>query len=160
MTRALQTSSLVLLASSVSRFRLQHVPSRQGLQLNLMQTAIISCHPIQADHTINGQIYLLLVLPLLTDILSLPSRYFGNVSGYRVSAFNSTKIPSFLPLKVQVEIIPVLPFWVLVTLGAYLLGRLGLGVMRFKDCESAYTELTGHIEKAKKDLDARHVSWS
>ena len=32
--------------------------------------------------------------------------------------------------------------------------------MRFKDCESAYTELTAHIETAKKDLDSRNVTWS
>lgn len=114
MTRALQTISIILLASSV---------------------------------------YLLLVLPQLNDHLQ-------NLSGYGVSALRSTKIPSFLPLRIQVEIIPVLPFWALVTLGAYLLGRLGLGVIRFKDCEGAYTELMAHIQKAKEDLDSRHVSWS
>ena len=48
----------------------------------------------------------------------------------------------------------------LVTLGAYLLGRLGLGVMRFKDCDDAYVELKGQIEQAKKDLDKRKVGWS
>jgi dolichol-phosphate mannosyltransferase subunit 3 len=73
---------------------------------------------------------------------------------------NSTKIPALLPKKIQVEIIPVLPFWILVTIGAYLLGRLGLGVVRFKDCGDAYKELMGHIEKAKKDLDTRKVGWS
>jgi Dolichol-phosphate mannosyltransferase subunit 3 (DPM3) len=35
-----------------------------------------------------------------------------------------------------------------------------MGVMRFKDCESAFTELMGHIEKAKRDLDSRKVGWS
>lgn len=121
MSRALQTISLILLASSV---------------------------------------YLLLALPLLADPSSLPSRFLENFSLYGVSALRSTNIPSVLPAVVQTEIIPVLPLWVIVTLGAYLLGRLGLGVMRFKDCENAYTELMGHIEKAKRDLDSRKVGWS
>jgi len=64
-----------------------------------------------------------------------------------------------LPLKVQTEIIPVLPFWALVTLAAYLLGRLGIGIMTFKDCDAAYTELMQQIDQAKKDLDARKVGW-
>jgi dolichyl-phosphate mannosyltransferase polypeptide 3 len=72
---------------------------------------------------------------------------------------DNSPIPSILPLKIQVEIIPVLPFWALVTLGAYLLGRLGLGIMTFQDCNEAYTELMGQIEKAKKDLDTRKVGW-
>ncbi|EXJ94339.1 hypothetical protein A1O1_02733 [Capronia coronata CBS 617.96] len=83
--------------------------------------------------------YLLLVLPLLTD---------------------DSPIPSILPTKIQVEIIPVLPFWAVITLGTYLLGRLGLGVLQFNDTEEAYKELMGQIEGAKKNLDKRGVSWT
>jgi len=43
--------------------------------------------------------------------------------------------------KIQTEIIPVLPFWVVVSFGAYLLFSLGMGVLTFKDTESAYDEL-------------------
>lgn len=82
--------------------------------------------------------YLLLVLPLLTD---------------------SSPIPSILPTKIQVEIIPVLPFWAVVALGAYLLGRLGFGVLRFNDTKEAYTELTEQLATARKDLDKRKVRW-
>jgi hypothetical protein len=85
------------------------------------------------------QIYLLLILPQITE---------------------SSPIPSILPLKVQVEIIPVLPFWALITLATYLLGRLGLGVMTFKDCDKAYAELMGQIDTAKGNLDTRKVGWS
>jgi dolichyl-phosphate mannosyltransferase polypeptide 3 len=60
-------------------------------------------------------------------------------------------------LKVQVEIIPVLPFWALITLASYLVARLGLGVMTFNDCNDAYTELMGQIDTAKMDLKARSV---
>ena len=69
-------------------------------------------------------------------------------------------MPSVLPLTIQNEVVPVLPFWALITFGAYLLGRLGLGVMRFQDCDEAYEELKGQIEQAKKDLDKRGVGWT
>lgn len=84
------------------------------------------------------QAYLLLALPLLTD---------------------SSPIPSILPTKIQVEIIPVLPFWAVISLAAYLLGRLGLGVLRFNDTKEAYDELQVQLNKARKDLDARKVRW-
>ncbi|EXJ55593.1 hypothetical protein A1O7_08521 [Cladophialophora yegresii CBS 114405] len=82
--------------------------------------------------------YLLLALPLLT---------------------NDSPIPSILPTKLQVEIIPVLPIWAIVSLGAYLLGRLGLGVIRFNDTEEAYKELTAQLGAARKSLDNRKVRW-
>jgi dolichol-phosphate mannosyltransferase subunit 3 len=69
-------------------------------------------------------------------------------------------VPSILPTKIQVEIIPVLPFWAVVCLGAYLLGRLGLGVLKFNDTKEAYDELMGQIDAAKRDLDVRKVGWN
>ena len=71
----------------------------------------------------------------------------------------SSPIPSILPTKIQVEIIPVLPFWALISLASYLLGRLGLGVLRFNDTREAYDELQVQLNKARKDLDARKVRW-
>ncbi|KAI5818929.1 dolichol-phosphate mannosyltransferase subunit 3 [Pyronema omphalodes] len=62
-----------------------------------------------------------------------------------------------LPAKVQEEIIPILPWWALVTFGAYLLFNLGLGVATFKDTEGAYHELMKEIDEAKKDLRAKGV---
>lgn len=53
----------------------------------------------------------------------------------------------------------MLPFWALITLAAYLLGRLGLGVLRFNDTEEAYRELMSQIDVAKKNLDKRGVRW-
>lgn len=72
----------------------------------------------------------------------------------------NSPVPSILPLKVQVEIIPVLPFWALITLASYLLGRLGLGVLMFKDCDDAYKELMSQIDAAKASLDTRKVGWN
>ncbi|KAF3761822.1 dolichol-phosphate mannosyltransferase subunit 3 [Cryphonectria parasitica EP155] len=57
-----------------------------------------------------------------------------------------------LPSVIQTEIVPVLPFWALVSLGAYLLARLGWGVLTFNDCPEAYKELMGEIETAKVEL--------
>jgi dolichol-phosphate mannosyltransferase subunit 3 len=83
-----------------------------------------------------SQAYLLLALPLLTE---------------------NSPVPSILPTKIQVEIIPVIPFWAVVSLGAYLLGRLGLGVLTFNDTKEAHEELVAQIEKAKQDLAGRGV---
>ncbi|KAI1152873.1 dolichol-phosphate mannosyltransferase subunit 3 [Nemania diffusa] len=57
-----------------------------------------------------------------------------------------------LPELVQTEIVPVLPFWALVSFGAYLLFRLGWNVMTFHDVPEAHKELVAEIELAKTDL--------
>ncbi|KAL1867891.1 hypothetical protein Daus18300_006166 [Diaporthe australafricana] len=57
-----------------------------------------------------------------------------------------------LPDVVQTEIVPILPFWALVSLGAYLLVRLGWGVLTFNDVPEAHDELMSEIEVAKVEL--------
>ncbi|KAB5542815.1 dolichol phosphate mannosyltransferase subunit 3 [Coniochaeta sp. 2T2.1] len=57
-----------------------------------------------------------------------------------------------LPTLVQKEIVPYLPFWLLVSFGAYLLARLGWGVLTFNDVPEAHKEIVAEIEMAKKDL--------
>ncbi|PHH90457.1 hypothetical protein CDD83_3589 [Cordyceps sp. RAO-2017] len=57
-----------------------------------------------------------------------------------------------LPPLVQQQIVPVLPFWVLVSFGAVLLFRLGLGILTFNDVPQAHKELTQEIEMAKQEL--------
>ncbi|OLN97810.1 Dolichol-phosphate mannosyltransferase subunit 3 [Colletotrichum chlorophyti] len=57
-----------------------------------------------------------------------------------------------IPAKIQEEIVPVLPFWVLISFGAYLLGRLGYNVMTFNDVPEAHKELMAEIDEAKVDL--------
>jgi dolichyl-phosphate mannosyltransferase polypeptide 3 len=83
-----------------------------------------------------------------------------------------------LPAKVQQDVIPVvrllqlsppqtpkrshitlqLPFWALVSFGAYLLGKLGYGVYTFKDQPEAHEELLEQIKLAKADLSKRGVT--
>ncbi|KAK1251513.1 hypothetical protein MKX07_006992 [Trichoderma sp. CBMAI-0711] len=57
-----------------------------------------------------------------------------------------------LPPLVQQEIVPVLPFWALISFGAFLLFRLGWGVFTFNDVPDAHKELMAEIEMAKVDL--------
>ena len=45
-----------------------------------------------------------------------------------------------------------LPLWALVSFGAYLLFRLGWGVLTFNDVPLAHKELMGEIDLAKADL--------
>ncbi|KAG5977050.1 hypothetical protein E4U55_007082 [Claviceps digitariae] len=57
-----------------------------------------------------------------------------------------------LPALVQQQIVPVLPFWALVSFGALLLFRLGWGIFTFNDVPSAQEELMHEIDLAKVDL--------
>ncbi|KND86952.1 hypothetical protein TOPH_08402 [Tolypocladium ophioglossoides CBS 100239] len=57
-----------------------------------------------------------------------------------------------LPPLVQQQILPVLPFWALVTFGAILLFRLGWGILTFNDVPEAHKELMQEIDLAKADL--------
>jgi len=50
-----------------------------------------------------------------------------------------------------------LPFWLLISFGAYLLFRLGWGVLTFNDVPEAHKEIMAEIEMAKKDLRALGV---
>lgn len=61
------------------------------------------------------------------------------------------------PEKVQKEIVPVLPFWALVSFGAYLLFKLGWGVFTFNDVPEAHKELMQQIHEARIDLKAKGV---
>ncbi|KAF2033596.1 dolichol-phosphate mannosyltransferase subunit 3 [Setomelanomma holmii] len=61
------------------------------------------------------------------------------------------------PEKIQKEIVPVVPFWALITFGAYLLFKLGWGVFTFNDVPDAYKELQAQIQEARIDLKAKGV---
>ncbi|KAH3666483.1 hypothetical protein OGAPHI_003479 [Ogataea philodendri] len=57
-----------------------------------------------------------------------------------------------VPTIVQKEILPVVPWWALVSFGCYALGTLGWGVYTFKDKKDKYTELLGEIKEAESYL--------
>jgi dolichyl-phosphate mannosyltransferase polypeptide 3 len=50
-----------------------------------------------------------------------------------------------------------LPFWALVSFGAYLLFKLGLGVFTFNDVPDAHAEIMGQIKQARAELRAKGV---
>jgi hypothetical protein len=60
--------------------------------------------------------------------------------------------PTVLKNRADPEPVLQLPLWVLVSFGAWLLARLGWGMLTFRDTPEAYKELMGEIEVAKKDL--------
>ncbi|KAJ4309019.1 hypothetical protein N0V84_011753, partial [Fusarium piperis] len=57
-----------------------------------------------------------------------------------------------LPPLIQEQIVPVLPFWALVSFGAFLLFRLGWGILTFNDVPEAHKELMAEIDQAKTEL--------
>ncbi|KAF8867392.1 dolichol-phosphate mannosyltransferase subunit 3 [Acephala macrosclerotiorum] len=62
-----------------------------------------------------------------------------------------------LPSIISEEIIPVLPFWGLVSFGAYLLFKLGYGVFTFNDVPEAHAELMKEIDLARAELRTKGV---
>ena len=50
-----------------------------------------------------------------------------------------------------------LPFWALVSLGSYLLFKLGWGVFTFNDVPAAYKELMGEINMARDELRQKGI---
>ncbi|KAL9617504.1 MAG: hypothetical protein Q9160_007715 [Pyrenula sp. 1 TL-2023] len=92
-------------------------------------------------------IYALLILPTLPLSSTSP-----------LSPLSST-VSTLVPLKIQIEILPVLPFWAIVSFGAYLMGRLGVGVLKFKNVDSAYEELMGQLEGSRNELGKRGVGY-
>ncbi|KAK0432878.1 dolichol-phosphate mannosyltransferase subunit 3 [Armillaria borealis] len=56
------------------------------------------------------------------------------------------------------ELIPVVPWWLLVSFGSYSLWSLGWGLWMFRDCPEAYTELMAEISQAKNELRVKGVT--
>ncbi|WVQ82606.1 hypothetical protein IAT38_004736 [Cryptococcus sp. DSM 104549] len=70
---------------------------------------------------------------------------------YLLALFQILPVP-LLSEQVSNEIFPVLPWWLLVTFGAYSLSSLGLGLVQFHDCPEAYESLLGEISQARDEL--------
>jgi hypothetical protein len=59
--------------------------------------------------------------------------------------------------RTQANPTPQLPFWALVSFGAYLLFKLGYGVFTFNDVPAAHAELMQEIDIARADLRTKGV---
>ncbi|KAG1809116.1 dolichol-phosphate mannosyltransferase subunit 3 [Suillus subaureus] len=89
---------------------------------------------------------------------------------HRVSIYSSILISIYLLVLFEVlpitlidvsiaqEILPVIPWWLLVSFGSYSLWSLGWRVFTFRDCPEAYHELLQEINEAKNDLRSRVVT--
>ncbi|EIW73237.1 dolichyl-phosphate mannosyltransferase polypeptide 3 [Tremella mesenterica] len=73
------------------------------------------------------------------------------VIAYLLALSHFLPVP-FLSVGEVDDILPVLPFWLLVTFGSYSLSSLGLGLVRFHDCPEAYESLLMEITQAKNEL--------
>ncbi|KAJ3714885.1 dolichol-phosphate mannosyltransferase subunit 3 [Lentinula guzmanii] len=76
---------------------------------------------------------------------------------YFLALFEILQVP-LIEGKVVQEILPALPWWLLVSFGSYSLWSLGWGLFTFRDCPEAYEELLNEISQAKNDLRNRGVN--
>ncbi|KAF8554062.1 dolichol-phosphate mannosyltransferase subunit 3 [Imleria badia] len=76
---------------------------------------------------------------------------------YFLALFAVLPIP-FLDSDVVAQLLPVIPWWLLVSFGAYSLASLGWGMFTFQDCPDAYHELLKEINDAKDDLRGKGVT--
>jgi len=63
----------------------------------------------------------------------------------------------FISDQVKAEIVPVLPWWGLMSFGSFCLWTLGWGIATFGDCPEAYDELMVEIKLAKDELRSKGV---
>ncbi|TFK56833.1 dolichol-phosphate mannosyltransferase subunit 3 [Heliocybe sulcata] len=75
---------------------------------------------------------------------------------YLLAFFSVLPVP-FIEDSVTEQILPVLPWWLLVSFGSYSLWSLGWGLWTFRDCPDAYEELLKEITMAKDDLRTKGV---
>ncbi|KAG0699306.1 dolichol-phosphate mannosyltransferase subunit 3 [Suillus ampliporus] len=79
------------------------------------------------------------------------------ISIYLLALFGVLPIP-LIDAGIAQEVLPVIPWWLLVSFGSYSLWSLGWGVFRFRDCPEAYHELLQEINEAKNDLRSRAIT--
>ncbi|KOS15947.1 hypothetical protein Malapachy_3317 [Malassezia pachydermatis] len=64
----------------------------------------------------------------------------------------------FLSQETAQAILPTLPWWALISIGAYLMYQVGWGLYNFNDTPKAYDELLMDIKNAKDYLRDRGVT--
>jgi len=79
------------------------------------------------------------------------------VIAYLLAWYGMFAVPG-LDSKTSDQILPVLPWWALITLGSYSLWSIGMGLLTLRECPEAYEELLGEIAEAKNELRAKGVT--
>ena len=103
-----------------------------------------------------------------TNLYPLPALHnalHGSPAPPSKDPIRSNPIRTFLPplssitssFPLSYSFIQQLPFWALISFGAYLLGKLGYGVLTFNDVPEAHEELMAQIQEARKDLKKKGV---
>lgn len=80
--------------------------------------------------------------------------FVGTTVAYLLVFFSILPVP-FIPEHVMDQIIPTLPWWLLVSFGSYSLWTLGIGILTFRECPDAYYEIISDVNRAKADLRSR-----
>ncbi|KAL1748347.1 dolichol-phosphate mannosyltransferase subunit 3 [Schizophyllum fasciatum] len=78
-------------------------------------------------------------------------------AGYILAIAQILPVP-LIPGDIAEQILPLIPWWLLVSFGSYSLWSLGWGLWTFRDCPEAYEELMLEITQAKTELRAKGVS--
>ncbi|THH11052.1 hypothetical protein EW145_g895 [Phellinidium pouzarii] len=84
--------------------------------------------------------------------------YAGVLSlSYALVWFSVLRVPMIAQETID-QVLPVLPWWLLVSFGSYSLYSLGKGLYTFNDVPEAYEELLKEIAEAKLELRAKGVT--
>ncbi|KDR85924.1 hypothetical protein GALMADRAFT_235093 [Galerina marginata CBS 339.88] len=78
------------------------------------------------------------------------------VTAYLLTFFNVLSVP-LIDTETAEQLLPVLPWWLLVSFGSYSLWSIGLGLFTIRETPEAYNELLGEITLAKNDLRTKGV---
>jgi dolichyl-phosphate mannosyltransferase polypeptide 3 len=89
-----------------------------------------------------------LYLALFLGLIPLPTKIQEDLIPYVRFAYSQAKDRNRHRSDHMIQ----LPFWAIVSFGAYLLGKLGYNVMTFHDVPEAHKELMAEIEIARADL--------
>ncbi|KAG6334003.1 hypothetical protein ID866_5086 [Astraeus odoratus] len=76
---------------------------------------------------------------------------------YILALFSFVPVP-FIDVNSSHQILPLIPWWLLVSFGSYSLWCLGWGIFTFRDCPEAYHELLKEINDAKNELRTKGVT--
>ncbi|KAI0035157.1 dolichol-phosphate mannosyltransferase subunit 3 [Vararia minispora EC-137] len=76
---------------------------------------------------------------------------------YLLALFSYIPVPLLTEEQTE-QVLPVIPWWLLVSFGSFALWSMGHGLYSYRDADQAYTELLAEISQAKAELRDKGVS--